>query len=692
MKVGAASGGVFLLGFRLAGCNSDSEPEPVTTAELDAWVRISSDDTVTLLVGKAEMGQGVLTALPMILAEELDADWSKVRSEHAVADADKYGSQLTGGSTSVRLSYDSLRQAGATVREMLKAAAASEWKVAAGECRTENGAVMHDASSRSARYGELAELASTMSVPDSPTLKDRKDFRLIGQSVKRLDSRPKADGTAIFGLDVQRPDMLIAQVAHSPVFGGTVDSFNDSAARAISGVRDVVAIPTGVAVIADHYWAAQQGRDALSIQWNEGANATLSSESILDAMKSGIDDGVEVKNEGDAPAVFDAAVQKLEAEYELPYLAHAAMEPLNCTADVRADACEVWVPTQAQSLTHNLVAQLTGLSKDKVTIHTTMLGGGFGRRAAVDFVMDAVHASKAAGKPVKVVWSREDDVRGGYYRPSVWDKISGSLDESGYPNSWIHKISSPSLPSFVQPPPAYDVTAVEGAENLPYKIANLLVTYKDPGISIPTWFWRSVGSSQNAYVTECFFDELAELGGKDPVEARLHMLADHPRHQRVVQLAADQAGWGGTLPEGVAQGVAVHESFGSIVAQVADVSIGDGGAVNVHRVVCAVDCGEVINPNTIEAQMESAIVYGLSAALYGQVRIENGRAVEGNFNTYQVLRMSEMPEIAVHIVAEGDPIGGIGEPGLPPIAPAVCNALYKLTGTRIRKLPIGRIS
>jgi isoquinoline 1-oxidoreductase beta subunit len=452
-----------------------------------------------------------------------------------------------------------------------------------------------------------------------------------------------------------------------------------------------VEIPSGVAVVADNFWTAKKGRDALKIEWDAGPNAKLSTASIDDALRAAVGKGKAVRQEGDAASVLGASKKKIEAVYEVPFLAHAAMEPLNCTVEIGEGGCDVWTGTQLPTQVHQLAGEITGVAPDKIRVHTTMLGGGFGRRAKHDFVEEALHVAKATGKPVKLVWTREDDMRAGYYRPVSYNAFSGSVDEQGWPNAWVHRISSPPLTQqFIPLQDGVDSTTIEGASNLPYGIANLTVTCAHPEVPVPTWFWRSVGSSMNGYVTECFLDELAALGGKDPLEVRLRLLEKHPRHKRVLERAAEAAGWGKPVGEGRALGLAVHESFGTIVAEVAEVSIDAAAknAVRVHKVVCAVDCGVAVNPNTIEAQMESAIVYGLSAALWGKIDIEKGGAKQGNFSDYRVLRMHEMPEVQTILVAEGDPMGGIGEPGTPPIAPAVCNALRVLTGKPVRKLPI----
>ncbi len=690
LEISSAAGAGLLIGFHLEGRTAAAA---TLAADINAWVRIGTDDIVTLLVSESEMGQGVLTSLPMILAEELEADWSKVRSEHAPTDATKYGRQSTGGSTSIRTNYDKLRQVGAAAREMLIDAAAQTWRVDRRTCRAQNGAVRHEPTGRRLRYGQLAERAASVTPPENPPLKDRKDFRLIGKAVKRLDTPSKVNGSAIFGIDVTVPGMLVAQVAHPPAFGGRVERFDASAALAVPGVRHVVEIPTGIAVVAEHFWAAKQGRDALRVTWNDGGHGGLSSARIAAMLREIVDRGVEARNDGDVAAAVAGAANTVEAVYELPYLAHATMEPMNCTADVRADRCEIWAPTQAPSGTQQVGAGITGLPPERVTVHTTLLGGGFGRRSQTDFVADAVHTSKAVGAPVKVIWTREDDTRGGHYRPPAYNRLVGALSRDGRPVAWEHRIASPSiLEAFGPLRDAVDRSSVEGAANMPYAIPNVRVTYAKADLPITLWFWRSVGSSLNAFVVESFVDELAAAAGADPVEFRLRLLAEHPRHRRVLTVAAEKAGWTTPPPAGRARGVAVHEAFGSIVAEVAEVSLRPDRTVRVHRVVCAVDCGDVVNPDTIVAQMESGIAYGLSAALYGEIHIAGGGAVEGNFDTYPVLRIDEMPAVETHIVTSGDPLGGIGEPGTPPIAPAVTNALYALTGTRIRKLPIGTVA
>jgi isoquinoline 1-oxidoreductase beta subunit len=700
LAVGSAAGAGLLIGFHLPlGGRTDLATLLSDTgaadgaADLNAWIRIAPDDAVTLFINESEMGQGVLTSLAMILAEELDADWAKVRSEEAPTDFAKYGRQSTGGSSSVRGDYAGLRKAGAAARAMLIQAAAETWGVPTASCHADAGTVLHATSGRRLRYGELADRAARLTPPANPPLKDRKDFRIVGKPTKRLDSEAKVTGRATFGIDVRTPGMLVAQVVHPPVFGATLKSFDASKARRVPGVRDVVEIPTGVAIVADHFWAATQGRDALTVTWDDGPAATLTTEQLFARCKEIVGKGVDARKDGDADAALATAAKQITAVYEAPFLAHAPMEPLNCAADVRTDRCEVWAPTQSPTSARQIAARITGLPEAQVTVHTTFLGGGFGRRAENDFVADAVHVSKAVGKPVRVQWTREDDMHGGWYRPMAYNELAGALGPDGWPTAFRCRVAGPSI--FARFGPfrnGYDPSTVEGLENLPYAIPSVHVTAAQLQTAVTVLWWRSVGNSQNGWVAESFIDELAALAGKDPYEFRRHLLADKPRHLRVLETAATKAGWGTPLPTGRARGIAVVDSFGSYVAEVAEVSLAPDGAPRVHKVVCAVDCGDVINPETVVAQAESAIIFGLSAALYGEITIAGGRAKQGNFDDYPIVRIDAAPEIETHIVTSGDALGGIGEPGLPPLAPAVCNAIYALTGKRIRKLPIGKVT
>ncbi len=695
---GSAGGAGLLIGFNLYGCGdsnkggpskgseaSKAPAGPVQEHQVTAWVRIGTDDSVTMIVPESEMGQGVLTSVAMVLAEELDADWTKVRSEHAPVDDKAFGRQSTGGSTTIRKGIGNFRRAGAIARGMLVAAAAQQWGVKPEDCTVVKGVI--ESGGHSTTFGAVAEAAAVLEPSSNVELKDPKQFKIIGTAVKRLDIPGKVDGTVKFGMDVQVEGMLTAQVAHPP-FGGKLASFDGAEAKRVPGVVDVIAIPTGVAVVAEHFWAAKQGRDKLKVEWDGGKWSKLSTKSISAMCKKIVGKGKQARSDGDARKFVKQAKNKLKAVYQVPYLAHATMEPMNATADVRADACEVWCGTQSPTGARNAAAKITGLDEDKVKIHNMMLGGGFGRRSQVDFVEDAVHTSKAIGKPVKVVWTREDDMRGGYYRPMAYNELEGAVDDDGWPAAWVHRIASPSiLEGFGRPiPGGVDPTSIDGAADLPYAFSNIYVSCAKPELPITLWFWRSVGSSQNAFVTECFFDELAALGGKDPLEARLRLLADEPRHKNVVEVAAEKAGWGSALPEGRARGIALRKSFGTYCAQVAEVSIEDDRP-RVHKITVAVDPGQVVNPDTIEAQMQSGITYGLST-MFSQIDIENGWAVQGNFDKYPVVRLPQMPVVDVHIVPSGDKHGGIGEPGLPPAVPAVCNALFKLTGKPIRTMPL----
>jgi len=702
LKISAAAGGGLLIGFSLGGCDPNEQqaavPEtaaPATDFTPNAWIRIGRDDWLTVQVGSSEMGQGSMTGIAMLIAEELDADWSRLRAEFAPADAaytnPKLGRQATGGSTAIRGFWNVTRKAGAVAREVLVQAAALGWNVDPAECRTENGAVIHDASQRSIRYGDLADSAAKLPVPDSVFMKEPDEFVLLGKPRPRLDTPAKVDGSAVFGMDVQLPGLLTATLARPPVLGASLKSFDSEKALAVPGVKHVVKISSGIAVIAEHFWAAKQGRDALAIDWDDSATRALNSASIFaDFAAAAEKGGVVERNEGDIESGLKNAAKTLAAVYTVPYQAHVCMEPMNATADVRSDGCDVYAPTQGQTATQETAMRITGLPRNQVKVHTTFLGGGFGRRSETDFITDAVECSTAAGKPVKVIWTREDDVRHGQYRPATYNAMRGGVDANGKIVAWEHRIAGPSIMARVFPNRAQDGrdwSSTEGAKNIPYGIEHAYVSYAMVNPAVPVGFWRSVGSSQNAYITECFFDELASLAGRDPLEARLELMTKHPRHAGVLRLAADKSGWGTALPEGRARGIAVAESFGSFVAEVAEVSI-DRGRVRVHRITCAVDCGMTVNPDSIRAQMEGGIVYGLTATLKGAITIDGGRVMQNNFDDYPLLRIDECPEIDVHIVDSQEAPGGIGEPGVPPAAPAVANAVFALTGQPVRSLPI----
>ena len=665
----------------------------------NAWLRIGEDESVLVIVDRSEMGQGVTTALPMLLAEELEADWSRIRIEFAPADKaytnPMFGMQGTGGSTSVRAAYTPLRKAGAAARELLVAAAAQTWGVEKAECRAERGAVVHARSKRRLTYGKLVTKAATLGAPPDVPLKDPKDWKILGTRVRRLDTPPKVDGSAQFGIDVKVPGMLVAVVARSPVFGGKAKSFDAAKAKAVPGVRQVVQISSGVAVVADGYWPAKKGRDALAITWDEGPTASVSSATIAQLFGQRAEQaGAVARHGGDPDGTLGSAPAKVDAVYDLPFLAHATMEPMNCTAHVRADGVDIWAPTQFQTGAQGFGAKIGGVTPDKVKVHTTYLGGGFGRRFELDFIQEALETSKAVGAPVKVIWSREDDIRNAQYRPANHHRMRAGLDANGQPVAWTHRIVAPSIMARVFPDTVkngLDEEAVEGGVGMPYAIPNVHVDYLLTDTGIPVGFWRSVNNSYNAFAVESFIDEVAHAAKKDPYEYRRDLLGKAPRHLGALNLAASKAGWGTAPPAGRARGIAVYKSFESYVAEVAEVSVATDGAVKVHRVVCAVDCGPVVNPSIVEAQMESAIVYGLTAALYGEIAIEGGRVKQSNFHDYRMVRLAEMPKVEVYIVPSTDAQGGVGEPGTPPIAPAVANAIFAATGKRIRKLPIGKV-
>jgi isoquinoline 1-oxidoreductase beta subunit len=688
LKTGALASAGLVIAFNLPevlGCAQAAE-----TIEPNAWLRVDPNGDVTVLINRSEMGQGVRTSLPMLVAEELEADWTRVRFEQAVP-AQKYGNMSTGGSQSIRRGWEPLRKAGAQAREMLVQAAADTWGVPRKDCRAENGEVIHGSSGRRLAYGALVAKAATLPVPDDPPLKDPKDFRIVGTPKQRLDLVEKNLGRATFGLDATVPNMLFAVVERCPVFGGKLRSFDPKPALVVPGVRHVTAIESGVAVAADSFWAAQKGRAALGVEWDEGRLAELSSAAITKAHQDlAQKPGATARKEGEGAAALAAAARTIEATYQAPYLAHATMEPLNCLAAVTAERCEVWVGNQNGTNVQRTAERVSGLPAEKVRVNLLYLGGGFGRRSEQDFVAEAVELSKKLGRPVKVVWTREDDTRHDYYRPATYHMLRAGFDAAGKPITWTHRMVGTSIMQRFAPQAVengVDPSSVEGAANLPYAFANLEVDTHIHDAGVPVGWWRSVGSSQNAYVTECFFDEVAVAAGRDPFELRRELLAGHPRHRAVLERCAGSFGWEKQLAAGRGKGIAVHESFGSFVAQAAEVSLSRDG-VRVHRVVCAVDCGRVVNPDIVAAQMESGIVYGLSAALHGEITLDRGRVVQGNFDDYPVVRMSGCPEIEVHLMPSGDEPGGIGEPGTPPIAPAVVNAMFALTGKPVRSLPI----
>jgi isoquinoline 1-oxidoreductase beta subunit len=626
-------------------------------------------------------------------------DLKQVRLEHAPPNEKLYGNpllggvQATGNSNAIRAAWQPLRQAGAIARTMLVSAAAKRWNVDPASCRAQNGEVLHAPTGRSIKYGELAADAARMPVPESVALKRPEDFKLIGTPAKRLDTPAKVNGTAVYGIDVRPPGVKIATLAQSPVFGGRVKSVDDRAAKAVRGVRQIVRLDDAVAVVADHMGAAKKGLAALVIEWDDGPHAKLNTQEIASELeKATLSSGPVAQNIGDIDAAMAASVTKVEATYEVPFLAHATMEPMNCTVHVRNDGCEVWVGTQVVARAQAAAAKTAGLPLDKVVVHNHLIGGGFGRRLEIDGVIRAVQIAQHVDGPVKVVWTREEDIQHDMYRPYFFDRISAGLDGKGMPVAWNHRFAGSSVIARWIPPVfnnGLDPDTTEGAINLTYALPNMRVEYlrvEPPGI--PTAFWRSVGPSHNVFVTESFLDELAAAAKQDAVAYRRALLDKSPRAKAVLELAAEKAGWGQQLPKGIGRGVSVQFAFATYMAQVAEVEVSSDGAVRVRRVVCAVDCGIVVNPDTVRAQIEGAIIFGVTAALYGEITLKDGRVEQTNFDTYQVLRMNEAPAIEVHIVQSSAPPGGMGEVGTSAIAPAITNAIFAATGKRLRKLPI----
>jgi len=691
------TGGALVVGFSLHGSGRAASPTGLGAgAAMNAWLRIAPDGRVTVLCGSSEMGQGVHTAIPMLLAEELDCDWRQVSVLQAPVDAaynnPMFGMQATGGSTTVRAHWKPVREAGAAARQMLLAAAGQQWNTDPAGLKTADG-VVTGPGGKSATYGSLAGAAAKMPVPDKPALKSPKDFKLLGKPTRRLDTPAKTNGSARFGIDAQVPGMLVAVMARAPSQGAKPKPYDEARAKAVKGVQQVIALPTGVAVLATGYWAAKKGRDALAVDWDLGPAAALDSTKVSDQLDEGAREaGAVAREEGNIRDANASAARTLDARYEAPYLAHACMEPMNCTAWVQGDAVELWAGTQSQGPAQGILGQVAQVTPAKVKINTMLLGGGFGRRFAPDFVIDATLLSKMSGKPVKLIYSREDDMAAQFYRPASVARFEGAVDGQGRLSMLKAGVGTPSIMAasgFMKiPDNGVDTFALEGLADHPYDIPNQRIAYGrvEPGPQV--WFWRSVGHSQNGFFTEGFIDEMAAAAGKDPYEFRRAMLDKSPRHKGVLELAALKAGWGTPLPAGVARGIAVVSSFGSYVAEVAEVSVAADGTPRVHRVVAAVDCGMTVNPETIRRQVEGSIVYGLSAALYGKITFKGGRVEQGNFNDYPVLRITEMPKVEVHIVASTEEPGGIGEPATPPIAPAVVNALFQLTGKRLRSLPI----
>jgi len=701
LRASLASGAGLVIAFHVPRRALAAEPvaAPKALPEPNAFVRIAPDESVTVLLAHSEMGQGIWTTLPMLLAEELDCDWSRIRVEHAPAAPayahTAFGMQMTGGSTTTWSEFERYRTVGAMARDLLVRAAAERWKVDPARLRTEGGRVWKGKESLS--YGQLAEAAARLPAPAEVKLKPEKSWRLIGKPTRRLDAPEKISGRARFGIDVELPGLRTALVARSPVFGGKVKSFDATRARAVPGVEKVVEVPSGVAVVASHFWSAKTGRDALQVEWDLGPGAALDSGKLLASYRElARTPGASALSRGDAAAGLQAAARRLEAEYHVPFLAHAAMEPLNCTVRLGADGCEIWAGTQMQTNDQAAAARVLGLPPEKVQIHTTFLGGGFGRRAnpSADFVTEAVHVAKASGVPVKVVWTREDDMQGGYYRPLFLHRIEAGVDARGRPVAWRQAVVGQSIltgtpfePFLVKD--GIDGVSVEGVVDSPYLAAMPAcgVTLHSPRHQVPVLWWRSVGHTHTAFAMEGMVDELAHAAGKDPLAYREALLQKAPRHLRALRLAAEKAGWGTRPPGGRARGLAVHESFGSVVAEVAEVSA-EKGRIRVHRVTCAIDCGLAVNPLGVEAQVQGSVAFGLGPVLHSEITLAEGRVRESNFHDYEVLRLDEMPRVDVHIVKSRERMGGVGEPATAAVAPAVANAIFALTGKRLRSLPL----
>lgn len=701
IRTGALAGGGLLVSFTatMVVKHIFSRTSAPAINTMNAFLQIGADNSIQIILSKIEMGQGIVTTLPMLIAEELDCDWNKIKVLHRPsgkgADLEADILELsTGGSDSTRSQFDRYRMAGATARTMLVSAAAKRFGATPEACRTENGYVIWG--NRKISYGEVAAEAAALPTP-SVKLRGPDGWKYIGKAQKRLDSREKSNGKAKYGMDIDFPDLLTAVVAHPPVFGGIAKSFDASRTKAISGVRDVVQIPEGIAVIADHFWAAKQGRDALQIDWDPGVNKNIDTDTLLEEYRELAKiKGIPCQQKGNVTTALGKAHKTIEAAFSFPYLAHAPMEPLNCTVKIGKDKCEVWTGTQNPLVHQKEVAAFLGIEPDQVEFNTPCIGGSFGRRGTFgsDWVMEAVHIAKASGKPVKLVWLREDDIKGGYYRPVYLHHVDIGIDNYGWPVAWQHRIVGQSL--FVNTPleklivqNGIDYSSVDGINGSPYldAIPDHSIELHTTTVGVPVFSWRSVGNTHTSFVMETLIDELAYRAGKDPVEYRRTMLKGHPRHLAALNLAAEKAAWDKPLPAGRSRGIAVHAAMGSYVAQVAELSV-DNGKICVHRVVCAIDCGLAVNPDGVRAQMESGIVYGLTAALYGEITLENGEVKQSNFHDYPILRMNEMPAIEVYIVPSQERMGGAGEPGVPPIAPALANAIFAATGKRVRSLPL----
>jgi len=697
LEAGAAAGGGLLLSVSLPFAAGGAEA--ADTFAPNAFIRIGGDGEIVLTIPSVEMGQGTYTTIPMLIAEELEVHLSQVRVEHAPANEKLYGNpllggiQATGNSNAVRGAWQPLRQAGATARTMLVLAAAKRWNCDPASCSAQSGEVFQAATGRRIKYGELAADASRLPVPEGVALKQPSDFKLIGTPAKRLDASSKVNGSAIYGIDVRLPGMKVATLAQSAVFGGRLKSVDDTAAKAVKGVRQIVRLEDAVAVVADHMGAAKKGLAALVIKWDDGPHAKLTTADVARELEQAtLGSGAVAQNIGDANSAMVGATTQIEAIYQLPFLAHATMEPMNCTVHFRKDACEIWVGSQAMARVQAMAAKVAGLPPEKVIVHNHLIGGGFGRRLEADGVVRAIEIAKHVDGPVKVVWTREEDIQHDMYRPYWFDRLSVGLDAKGMPIAWNNRFAGSSVMARWGPPmfkSGLDPDTTEGAINLVYDLPNVHVEYvrvEPPGI--PTGFWRSVGPSHNVFVTESFMDELAVAAKQDPIAYRLALLNKTPRAKTVLAVAAEKAGWGQPLPEHVGRGVALQFVFATYMAHVAEVEVAKDGAVRVRRVVCAVDCGTVVNPDTVQAQIQSGIIFGATAALYGEITLKNGRVEQTNFDSYQMLRMNEAPAIEVHIVQSSEPPGGMGETGTSAIVPAIANAIFAATGKRLRKMPV----
>jgi isoquinoline 1-oxidoreductase beta subunit len=696
--------GALTLAFALpVKLKSAATQTPAPAFEPSGMLRIDPDGAVTIWATRTEIGQGVRTSMAMAIAEELEADWVRVKVLQA-STAPRFGDLgITGGSQTTRSTTQALRKVGAQAREMLLQAAADTWGVPKAACQARAGRVQHPATTRSLDYGELVARAAKLPVPADPPLKAAKDFRILGRDVARVDGPDIVTGKAQFATDLHLPGMLVASIERCPVFGGKVKSFDASAALKVPGVKQVLEVPSGVAVFGEDTWAAFAGREALKVQWDEGPSAKLDSPAIRRQFETRLKaPGKVVRQAGDAAQALSKTAKRIKATYDAPFLAHATMEPMVAVADVRPDRCMIWAPTQAAGMTLPLVEKLTGLKADRIEIQVTLAGGGFGRRAMADFILDAVACSKVVGAPVKVQWTRPDDFQHDGYRPATLHELEAGLDAKGRPVAWMHRFAGPSIAAsnhFPWPPEAVELA---GAADLPYDIPNLHVEWGQSDTPVPVWFWRAVPASFNPFVTECFLDELAHAAGKDPLDFRLQNLPKAPlklgqhefdpaRYRAVLELAADKAGWRKRkLPKGWGRGIAAHAYLdcGTYVAQVAEVEAKAGGGIRVHRVVCAVDCGQVLNPRNVKGQMEGGIAFGLSAALYDEITLKDGRVTASSFSEHPILLLPSMPKVEVHLVPSDLPPGGVGEPGLPPLAPAVANAVFAATGKRLRSLPL----